>query len=194
MQRSFPLRRRVTPATVILALAVGCSREEDLHERFDFIADYPNAECWFEQETIETGRYRDRSRLTDGWSFPEHDRDENAPPDSWVWANELEAKLSFWVREVAPRRVRFWASAYLPGDSAEKSVTHRLRTFCRRNQSRIAFCRMRWKSSGSSAAGRSPYRSVRRSIASWVMSSAASSSRRWNAAAETRPGPRRCWA
>ena len=92
MQRSFPLRRRVTPATVILALAVGCSREEDLHERFDFIADYPNAECWFEQETIETGRYRDRSRLTDGWSFPEHDRDENAPPDSWVWANELEAK------------------------------------------------------------------------------------------------------
>src|SRR4051812_20163638 len=36
---------------------------------------------------------------------------------------------------------------------------------------------MRWKSSGSSAAGRSPYFSARRSIASCTMSSAACSSR-----------------
>ena len=33
-------------------------------------------------------------------------------------------------------------------------MVHSERTFWRRNQSRIAFCTMRWKSSGSSAAGR----------------------------------------
>ena len=61
-------------------------------------------------------------------------------------------------------------------------MVHSERTFWRRNQSRIAFCRMRWNSSGSSAAGRSPYFSASRSIASCTMSSAASSSRTANTA------------
>ena len=41
----------------------------------------------------------------------------------------------------------------------------------------VAFERMRWNSSGSSAAGRSAYFSDSRIIVSWTMSSAASSSR-----------------
>jgi hypothetical protein len=38
---------------------------------------------------------------------------------------------------------------------SEKFFTTALRTFCRRNQSIVALERMRWNSSGSSAAGRS---------------------------------------
>src|ERR1019366_5649912 len=60
---------------------------------------------------------------------------------------------------------------------SEKLRTTWLRTFWRRNQSIVAFETMRWKSSGSSAGGRSTYFSERRIIASWTMSSAASSSR-----------------
>ena len=60
---------------------------------------------------------------------------------------------------------------------SEKFCTTALRTFWRRNQSIVAFDRMRWNSSGSSAAGRSAYFSASRIIASCTMSSAASSSR-----------------
>src|ERR1019366_5625983 len=60
---------------------------------------------------------------------------------------------------------------------SEKLRTTWLRTFWRRNQSIVAFETIRWKSSGSSAAGRSTYFSERRIIASCTMSSAASSSR-----------------
>ena len=61
--------------------------------------------------------------------------------------------------------------------NSEKFRTTALRTFWRRNQSIVAFDRMRWNSSGSSAAGRSAYFSASRIIVSWTMSSAASSSR-----------------
>jgi hypothetical protein len=53
----------------------------------------------------------------------------------------------------------------------------RIADFLRRNQSWIAFCRIRWNSSGSSAAGLSPYFSASLIIASCTMSSDASSSR-----------------
>ena len=59
---------------------------------------------------------------------------------------------------------------------------HVERTFWRRKWSWIVFCRMRWNSIGSSAAGLSAYFSVSLSIASCTMSSAASSSRTANIA------------
>src|SRR5262245_26650886 len=68
------------------------------------------------------------------------------------------------------------------GARDESRVVQSERTFCRRNQSRIAFCMMRWKSSGSSALGRSPYFSASRNIASCTISSAASCSRTANTA------------
>ena len=130
MQRAFLLRRRVTLATAFLALAAGCDRSEagpdEAPVRYDLLAEFPNSECWFEQERIEVGRYVDRSRMTEGWSFPEHDRDENAAEDSWIWATELESELTFCLREVAPRRVHFWASAYLPEGGAGNPVEVRL--------------------------------------------------------------------
>ena len=60
---------------------------------------------------------------------------------------------------------------------ARSSAPAQLRTFWRRNQSIVAFDRMRWNTSGSSAAGRSTYFSASRIIESCTMSSAASSSR-----------------
>ena len=65
----------------------------------------------------------------------------------------------------------------VPGSKSERFCTTALRTFSRRNQSIVAFDRMRWKTSGNSAAGRSAYFSARRIIASCTMSSAASSLR-----------------
>jgi hypothetical protein len=55
-------------------------------------------------------------------------------------------------------------------------VVHVERTFVRRKWSRIVFCKMRWKRSGSSGAGRVEYFSASFIIESCTMSSAACSS------------------
>src|SRR6478736_3194595 len=49
----------------------------------------------------------------------------------------------------------------------ERRIVHVERTFPRRKWSRIPFCTIRWKTSGSSAAGRSEYFSASFIIESW---------------------------
>src|SRR5438105_6544349 len=68
------------------------------------------------------------------------------------------------------------SSSSPPRPRFDSSVVHVERTLLRRKWSRMAFCRMRWKSSGSSAGGRDGYFSASFIIASWTMSWAASSS------------------
>src|SRR5438067_389360 len=68
------------------------------------------------------------------------------------------------------------SSSSPPMPRFESNVVHVERTLPRRKWSRIAFCRIRWKSSGSSPGGRVEYFSASFIIASCTMSSAASSS------------------
>jgi len=139
------------PVCALLALVAGCAPDGDsagnrdgenevayeLSEEsaegggvvvHDLISELPRGESWFEQEVIQTGTYADRAHLTGGWSFPDPDprADEKAAIDRWLWATGLEAEFTFHLCEVAPRRLRFQAFAYLPEGTDGNEVAVRL--------------------------------------------------------------------
>jgi arylsulfatase A-like enzyme len=94
----------------------------------DLISELSRGESWFEKVVIRPWLYEDRVHLTGGWSFPDPDPrpDENPAIERWLWATGLEAELTFHLGVVAPRRLRFKASAYLPDGTDGNDVAVRL--------------------------------------------------------------------